>query len=177
MSVEELTAKFKDCTTHVTTHEKSKDDDDDDDVNELTNLLKTSISTHDSEEAWNKLLNAENDSLRLMCFGSDNSPGDSVNERDVASLRKLAHSYMCACNGGLLLLLNKEIQMLRDVIASHDPSVFLVKMHAFCVYLHNEKNREDEEHHKKKLAQKNRALKVRKNSTFKKKNKQNKQNK
>lgn len=175
MSVEELSAKLESFTTHVTTHEKSKDDDDD--VNELTALLMDSKPTHDPVEEWNKLSNAINDSLHLICFGSNNSPGDSANEDDVASLRKLAHSYMCACNGGLLLLLNKEVQMLRDVIASHDPSVFLVKMHAFCVYLHNEKNREDEEHHKKKLAQKNRALKVRKNSTFKKKNKQYKQNK
>lgn len=169
MSVEELSAKFKDCTTH----EKSKNDD----VDELTALLKTSKPIHDPVEEWNKLSNAIIDSLHLMCFGSNNSPGNSVNERDVASLRKLAHSYMCACNGGLLLLLNKEIQMLRDVIASHDPSVFLVKMHAFCVYLRDQKNREDKEHQEEKPAQKNRALKVRRNSTFKKKNKQNKQNK
>lgn len=163
---EDLSSLFN---ASCTTHEKS----DDADIDELTALLMDS-NTHDPVEAWQELINAINMILCLICFGSNEVPGEPVNEKDVEPYRKLANHYMCAYNGGILLLRHEEAQMLRDVIASHEPSVFLVKMHAFCEYLRDKKNSEDEERHDEKPAQKNRALKVRRNSTFKKKNKRNK---
>lgn len=152
-----------------TMHEKSDEKLDDANIDELTALLMDSKPTHDPVEEWEKLIDAITKILCLICFGSNIFPGEPVNEKDVDPHRELARWYMCAYNGGILLLEDKEAQMLRDVIASHEPSVFLVKMHAFCVYLRDKKNIEDEENHEKKPAQKNRALKVRRNSftTFK----------
>lgn len=152
-----------------TMHEKLEADDAD--ANELT-ALRMDSNTHDPVEAWQKLNDAKlndtiNKTLCLICFGSNEVPGEPVNKKDVEPYRKLANHYMCAYNGGILLLEDKEAQMLRDVIASREPSVFLVKMHAFCEYLRDKKNSEDKENHEKKPAQKNRALKVRRNSTFK----------
>jgi chemotaxis protein histidine kinase CheA len=136
----ELSAKLKDCTTH----EKSEANDEE--VDELTALLKTS-KTHDSFQAWQDLNDAIEYCEDLLYFGSneDDSPGGTVSEEELASLRDLAHYYKCAYNGGLLLLLDEEVKMLNEVIASHEPSAFLVKMHAFCEYLRDKKNSEDDE--------------------------------
>lgn len=149
---------------------REKLDADDEEVDKLTALRMDSKPTHDHPvEEWEKLIDAITKILCLICFGSNIFPGEPVNEKDVEPYRELAGSYMCAYNGKLLLLRHEEAQMLRDVIASHEPSVFLVKMHAFCEYLRDKKNSEDKENHEKKPAQKNRALKVRRNSfsTFK----------
>lgn len=129
-----------------TTHEKLEADDADADVNELTPLLKDS-NTHNRVEAWQELIDAIEYCEDLLYFGSnqDDFPGGKVTEKEVTSLSDLANHYLCAYNGGFLLLRHEEAQMLRDVIASHEPSEFLVKMHAFCEYLRDKKNSEDEE--------------------------------
>ena len=167
---EDLSSLFN---ASCTTHEKLEADNEE--VDELTALLKDS-NTHDPVEAWQELINAINKILCLICFGSNEVPGEPVNKKDVEPYRKLANHYMCSYNGGILLLEDKEAQMLRDVIASREPSMFLIKMHAFCEYLRDKKNREDEERHDEKPQRKSTALMVRRNSTFKKK-KKNKRNK
>ena len=114
-------------------------------VDELTTKLKSQLTTHDPYQAWQDLINSIEYCKDLLYFGSnqDSSPGGTVTKEDVANLCQLANSYMFAYTRGLLLLETKEVDMLRDVIASTEPSVFLVKMLAFCEYLRNKKNSED----------------------------------